>query len=246
MRMRRFIHTVPSPLTFARIAAESGVPVDTTMVRQAYAAFPVTRVKKEDVPGELFRALMSDAPALFFQGLEILGIDIFPEVSRLKGIPQPRSHSGLDVFDHTMKVIENTPREIILRWTAMCHDLGKGLTPRSQWPDFTGHDRLGAMEAAKIARRLDVPGDIAAAGVLAANSHMVAHSATTLRPCTLVRLVRRLEEEFPGGVQYFCKFLLADGGSRKTTEYLCKAAGAMESHKCETACHEIAALNDAE
>lgn len=233
-----------NPLMFARIAAESGVPVNPVEVQSACGDVPMSRISREDIVRELLRAIMSDAPALFFQGLQSLGMDLFPEITRLREVPQPRSHSGLNGFHHTMHVIVNTPREIYLRWAALCHDLGKGLTPADKWPHFIGHERLGAIEAEKLARRLKIPRDIADAGVLAANAHMLAHSATTLRPGTLVRLVRRLENEFPGGVSHFCQFLLADGGSRKTVEYLCRAVKVMDTGY-DVACQQVATLRAA-
>ncbi|MEK7863088.1 MAG: HD domain-containing protein [Chloroflexota bacterium] len=69
------------------------------------------------------------------------------------------------------------------------HDLGKGRTPRSQWPTHRGHEERGVTLLREVAERLRVPTDYRELAELASRWHDLAHRALELRPRTLLELL---------------------------------------------------------
>lgn len=88
-----------------------------------------------------------------------LKVPILPEAEHLLGLPQnPRFHL-YDTWEHTLLAIDNSPRELAIRWALVLHDLGKGLDniriikPDGQ-PSDPGHEAQSAKMAEQILRRL--------------------------------------------------------------------------------------------
>jgi tRNA nucleotidyltransferase (CCA-adding enzyme) len=73
------------------------------------------------------------------------------------------------------------------------HDLGKGRTPRSQWPRHIGHEESGSRLAAEVAARLRVPTDYRDLAVLAARWHGLVHRAEELRARTVLELLEHCD-----------------------------------------------------
>ena len=89
---------------------------------------------------ELARGLMEPRPSLMFETLRACGAlaRILPEVDALFGVPQPPAHHPeIDTGLHIMLVIDYAASRnfaLPVRFAALTHDLGKGTTPREQWP----------------------------------------------------------------------------------------------------------------
>jgi poly(A) polymerase len=80
---------------------------------------------------------------------------ILPEVAACKGVQQSGYHTH-DVFGHTVLTVAGTPRDVVVRFGALFHDVGK---PATAGPDgsFLGHDSVGAEMAAGALERLRFP-----------------------------------------------------------------------------------------
>jgi tRNA nucleotidyltransferase (CCA-adding enzyme) len=76
-----------------------------------------------------------------------------------------------------------------IRFAALMHDLGKGRTPRSQWPRHIGHEESGAKLVGDVCARLRVPAEFRELAVLAARWHGLVHRAEELRPRTVLDLL---------------------------------------------------------
>ncbi|NLI91906.1 MAG: CCA tRNA nucleotidyltransferase [Peptococcaceae bacterium] len=83
-------------------------------------------VSKERVTAEIAQILVLEEAEKAVRMLEEIGYwDVFvPELARLKGIVQNQYHS-LDVWEHTLAVFRNTPRELFIRLAGLFHDVGK-------------------------------------------------------------------------------------------------------------------------
>lgn len=87
---------------------------------------------------------------------------ILPEAKHLLGLPQnPRFHL-YDTWEHTLLAIDNSPRELAIRWSLLLHDLGKGLPQirtlnKEGQPSDPGHEAESAKMAQKILQRLHYP-----------------------------------------------------------------------------------------
>ena len=61
-------------------------------------------------------------------------------------------------------------------FAALLHDIGKGRTPRAQWPSHRGHEERGAAMAAAVCARLGTPRAYATAATTAARWHGAVHN----------------------------------------------------------------------
>lgn len=117
----------------------------------------------ERVWKEMERALSERQPTVFIQTLRACGAleKILPEINQLYGVPQsPRWHPEIDTGVHIELVLAQAAEltdDSTIRFAALMHDIGKGLTERAQWPDHAGHEEKGAVLLKAVTRRLKVP-----------------------------------------------------------------------------------------
>ncbi|MEZ5500619.1 MAG: multifunctional CCA addition/repair protein [Steroidobacteraceae bacterium] len=153
----------------------------------------------ERVWQETRRALGEPQPQRYFEVLAECGAlaVVFPELQALRGVPQPeRWHPEIDSFVHVMLCLEVAAREqadVAVRFALLAHDLGKGLTPRNEWPSHRGHELSSARLAAALADRLHAPREFRDLAVLAATHHTRVHRAFELRPATVLRLFEQAD-----------------------------------------------------
>jgi tRNA nucleotidyltransferase (CCA-adding enzyme) len=96
-------------------------------------------VSCERIKGELDKILMSPFPHLGLRKIHEIGAlpNTIPELIPSVGFEQNKFHIH-DVFEHTLWVLERTPADLILRWSAIFHDMGKPHT-LSVDPDGSRH-----------------------------------------------------------------------------------------------------------
>ena len=105
--------------------------------------------------------LLAPRPDLGLQRLHDVGLlaALMPEVEALVGFGEGGQRHK-DVWDHTKRVVAQTPRRAHMRWAALFHDIGKVRTRRTD-PDgqvqFHGHAEVGARMAAKRLKKLGFP-----------------------------------------------------------------------------------------
>jgi len=122
-------------------------------------------ISQERITDEVLKILMTDKPSVglyLLDEAEILPL-ILPEISALKGVEEMDGYLHKDVFDHTLKVVDNIARvtdKVELRLVALMHDIAKPVTKRFikdlGWT-FHGHDEIGARMIEPIFRRLKLP-----------------------------------------------------------------------------------------
>jgi tRNA nucleotidyltransferase (CCA-adding enzyme) len=198
-----FVEDPVRVLRLARLAARfpdfSVAPETMTLLRQMVEAGEVDALVPERVWQELSRGLMTARPSRMLELLRECGAlaRLLPEVDRLWGVPQPAEHHPeVDSGVHLMLVLDcaaalNAPLPV--RWACLVHDLGKGATPREQWPRHLGHEARSAKLAAALAERLRVPGDCRELGEVTAREHGHVHASGTLGAAALVRLLERCD-----------------------------------------------------
>ncbi len=169
------------------------------MMEDMVASGEVDALVPERIWQETSRALETDRPDVFVETLRACGAlaRIFPEIDRLFGVPQPvRWHPEVDTGVHILLVMRQaavlTPSPRI-RFAALVHDLGKGLTPEEVLPGHRGHEERGAKLVLAMAARLKIPNDFRDLGALAARYHGLCHRALELRPGTILQLLERLD-----------------------------------------------------
>jgi tRNA nucleotidyltransferase (CCA-adding enzyme) len=190
LRVARFLARY-RPLGF-RVAPETRA-----LMRRMVEAGEVDALVPERVWQELVRALAEPAPAAFVEALLDCGAlaRIFPEIDRLFGVPQrPGWHPEVDSGVHTLRVLEAAARlsdSRAVRFAALVHDLGKGVTPRDQWPSHRKHEARGVPLVETLCERLRAPRRFRELGVLASRWHLHVHRVFELRAGTVMKVLER-------------------------------------------------------
>ncbi len=153
----------------------------------------------ERVWTELSRALTETQPHVFFETLRncsALSV-IFPEIDKLFGIPQrAEHHPEIDTGLHTMLVLKRAAQlsdNPIIRFAALTHDLGKGETPKSDWPRHPNHETRGAHLVKTLCARLRAPKAYQDLAVSVARYHGDCHRITTQAPEAILHLLKAVD-----------------------------------------------------
>jgi tRNA nucleotidyltransferase (CCA-adding enzyme) len=182
-----------APLGF-RVAPET-----LSLMREMVTHGEVDALVPERVWQETEKALRQTAASAFFAVLRECGAlaRIYPEIEALFGVPQPpRWHPEIDTGVHTLMVLDQAVKlsgEVPIRFAALVHDLGKGTTPRSQWPAHHGHEERSVALIEALAARLRIPGDCRDLAVVVARHHGLVHRAFELKPATVLELFERAD-----------------------------------------------------
>jgi tRNA nucleotidyltransferase (CCA-adding enzyme) len=83
--------------------------------------------------------------------------------------------------------------DLCVRFAALMHDLGKGVTPAGEWPAHHGHEGLGLKLIENLSRRLKVPNDCRDLALMTAREHGNVSRAEILKPNTMVKLFERCD-----------------------------------------------------
>lgn len=193
LRVARFAARY-APLGF-RIADET-----LALMRRMVDDGEVDHLVAERVWAETRKALAEPAPSAFLRALRAGGAlrVVFPEVDALYGVPQPAQfHPEVDTGVHVELVLDMAarlaPRDDLVGWCALTHDLGKALTPKDELPRHLRHEHAGIVPLRALCARLKVPAEHAALAELVCRFHLDAHRALELRPATVLELLERLD-----------------------------------------------------
>ena len=183
----------------ARFADFSVAPETMALMARMTAAGELADLVPERVWQELARGLMEARPSRMFEVLRACGAlaVILPEVDHLFGVPQPPEyHPEKDTGVHVMLVVDWAARQghsLPVRFAALAHDLGKGVTPAALWPKHHGHEAAGVALVQALAARLRLPAEVRDLAVIVARDHGNAHRALELRASTQVELLERCD-----------------------------------------------------
>jgi tRNA nucleotidyltransferase (CCA-adding enzyme) len=196
-------------------------PETMQLMQNMVEAGEVDALVPERVWQELSRGLMESQPSRMFMALRECGalVRILPEVDVLFGVIQPEQHHPeIDTGVHVMMVVDYAASmnfELPVRFAALMHDLGKGLTPREFWPKHHGHESSGVALVKAICARLRVPKECADLAVLATRYHGDIHRAQQLRPDTIVKLFSAVDAyRRPERFEQLLQACLADARGR--------------------------------
>nr|WP_276542764.1 multifunctional CCA addition/repair protein [Rahnella perminowiae] len=169
-------------------------PETQALMQQMVESGELEALISERVWKETEKALQTQDPQVFFQVLRDCGAlkVLFPEIDALFGVPAPEKwHPEIDTGIHTLmtlKIASTLTPDVDVRFSALCHDLGKALTPPQFWPAHHGHGPAGVKLVEKLCQRLKVPTHIRDLAKLVAEFHDLIHTVNKLRPETLLKL----------------------------------------------------------
>ncbi|TRX53906.1 multifunctional CCA addition/repair protein [Thalassomonas sp. M1454] len=148
---------------------------------------------------EFSRSLTENNPEVFIEVLRATGAlkVLWPSLDALWGVPNPEQHHGeIDSGVHTLMVLKQAvkfSKEVSVRFASLCHDLGKGLTPKDQWPSHHGHEKSGLALVQTICESFKVPNQVKRLSLLVCEFHLHCHRAFELKPVTVLNLFDKLD-----------------------------------------------------
>ena len=173
--MRRFKEDALRMLRAVRFSAALSFKIeDSTWKAIKKCAVLIKKVSSERILEELNKILLSENPD-YIRKLHECGLlqYIMPELERCFGEPQKNKYHIYDVGEHIMHTVKNTPPDMVLRWAALMHDIGKpccSSTDSNGIIHFYGHHRESCKLAVDLLHRLRMDSDtIRDVSVLAEN-----------------------------------------------------------------------------
>ena len=126
----------------------------------------------------------------------------FKEIYDLIGALQPlQYHPEGDSFNHTMLVVDKAAEltdNLEYRFCALVHDLGKGITPKEEYPHHYGHDINGVEVVKKFGNRIKAPTRWIESGKVACREHMRGGIFYKMRPSKKVEFIERVAKSSIG------------------------------------------------
>ncbi|MGB2832896.1 MAG: multifunctional CCA addition/repair protein [Methylotenera sp.] len=212
-------------LRIARFAARYAdfmvAPATLHLMQQMVAAGEVDALVAERVWQELAKGLMEAKPSRMFEVLRACGAlkKILPELDQLWGVPQPpKHHPEIDTGIHVMMAIDYAAQQnfsLPVRFAALMHDLGKGMTAVEMLPRHIGHEARSVSLLKHITKRLRVPNDCKELAQMVAQYHGKLHAVEEMRPSTLLMFLIELDAiRQPERLREFLKACEADSRGR--------------------------------
>lgn len=195
----------------ARFAAQLGFEVEEKTINQMRELkSELKSLSSERVFAELSKALNTRKPSIFFEVLrraEVLDI-YFKEIKDLIGAEQPpKYHPEGDAYNHTMLVLDmaaeltehlEEDRRLEIRFSALVHDLGKGVTPKEEYPHHYGHENSGTELVVKFGNKIKAPNNWIKCGKTACREHMRGGIFYKMKPSKKVEFIERVNKSLLG------------------------------------------------
>ncbi|KVP65599.1 hypothetical protein WJ96_04325 [Burkholderia ubonensis] len=197
---------VEDPVRVLRLARFAARYTDFTVAEETLALCykmvahgELNHLVAERVWQEIAKGLMERQPSRMFEVLRAVGAlkVLLPELHRLFGVPQPAAHHPeVDTFVHVMMVVDlaaERGESLEVRFAALMHDLGKGVTPPELWPAHHDHDVAGVPLVEALCKRLKVPSDCRDLAVAMSREHTRIHRSKELKATSMIHLFKRVD-----------------------------------------------------
>lgn len=201
---------------------------------QTFAALSKMRerlkiISQERITEELIKILNAHQPSIGFKLMNDSGIleIILPEIDALKGVEQREDYHHKDVFNHTIKVIDNialVTDKFPLRFVALVHDIGKPKTKQFKegigWT-FYGHDDVGARMIPHFCRKLKLANDLTKYAEKLVRLHLrpIALAEEEVTDTAVRRLIIQAGEELTD-LMTLCRADITSGNPQRVQKHL--------------------------
>lgn len=168
-------------------------------------------ISMERIQNEFNKIILSDQPSKGLLQLKTIGglERIIPELKKTYNFNQCNPNHHLDVFKHSLEVLEHTPKELSLRLAAIFHDVGK---PDTFFKDDSGighfydHEKKSLEMAEDILKRMKYSNEIIKKTLIIIDEHMTVYS-DEFSDKAVKRLMKRIE---PMSMNQLVAFQIAD------------------------------------
>ncbi|HSC68564.1 MAG TPA: multifunctional CCA addition/repair protein [Cellvibrio sp.] len=167
-----------------------------TLMQTMVANGEADHLVAERVWRETERALGEPHPEIFIEVLRACNAlaRLFPEIDALFGVPQTAiHHPEIDTGVHTLMSLQQAVKlspSTCVRFATLIHDLGKGTTPRDEWPRHIAHEDRSLPLVKQLCARIAVPKEYKDLALMVAQWHTHCHRALELKPATLLKVLQ--------------------------------------------------------
>ena len=119
--------------------------------------YMIEKVSEERIVSEFNKIMLSEKPSAYLREYKDIICIFIPELEACIGFDQKNHHHVYDVFEHTLRVVDNMPPKLSLRLAALFHDISKPFCfeiGSDGEGHFYGHASKSAEMAENILRRL--------------------------------------------------------------------------------------------
>ncbi|WP_405379851.1 CCA tRNA nucleotidyltransferase [Phascolarctobacterium sp.] len=161
----------------------------------------------------------------------ITEVPLLPEAEHLLNLHQNPKYHIYDTWEHTLLAIDDSPRDLAIRWALVLHDLGKGMPQirklnKDGQPTDPGHEALSAVMAKDILTRWRYNPDFIKLVTWLVAQHMRFAPMLLTGERTLLRWVRaeansgtfKSSAEMTDAFQLLVEVFLADMGATHARE----------------------------
>ncbi|TDG11626.1 multifunctional CCA addition/repair protein [Seongchinamella unica] len=174
-------------------------PETTALMAEIVRQGELAHLPAERIWVELDKALGERHPEVFIEVLRSCSAleALLPEVEALFGVPQTaKHHPEIDSGIHTLMVVQQAVRlseQKDVRFAALLHDLGKGVTPKAEWPRHIAHEKRGLKLVKQVCQRLKAPNQYRDLALKVCEYHLLCHTARELRGQTVLKLLQNTD-----------------------------------------------------
>lgn len=172
-------------LRAARFSATLGATIDPATERAMGAPSSLATFRKvsaERVRDEWVKSMAAKKPSVAFDAMlrcGVLGITC-PELLESVGCEQNRHHA-FDVWGHAMACLDASEPNVVLRFSALLHDVGKprsrAMSDKTKDYTFHNHESIGAKMADPILQRLKFSNEERTKIVSLVRHHLICYSS---------------------------------------------------------------------
>jgi len=121
----------------------------------------VNNLKTKSIRRFMEEVLLFDKPSKTLSLLARLGLlaHILPELNMCRGVKQNKTYHVYDVYTHCVHTCDHTKKDLVLRWSALLHDVGKVPTKKVDKGRITfyKHNVASSILAKQCLRRFRYP-----------------------------------------------------------------------------------------
>lgn len=195
----RFTEDALRIMRAVRFSAQLGYEIEAETAAAIKELAPtLNRISVERIQAELVKLLVSPHPEYIWKMYEMGMTKVFlPEFDKMVKTPQNNPHHRYSVGMHTVKALQNSPEDKMVRIAILLHDIAK---PETRTTDekgidhFYGHPNLGAEMSKKILRRLRFDNDTIDKVALLVLYHDYANDAN-VTPKFTRKLIHKVKKE---------------------------------------------------
>jgi len=197
-------------------------PLTLGLMSEIVASGELGHLAAERTWAELIGGLSCAVPSVFLRVLRECGAlaVLLPEVDVLFGTPQEaKYHPEVDTGVHIHMALDfaaerRWPAEV--QFAVLTHDLGKGLTDRSEWPSHHNHESRGVPLVKSVCARLRAPNTFTGLAVAVCALHLRCHAVMEMRPGKILALLEEADLlRRPDRLEPFLQACEADYRGRK-------------------------------